>query len=61
MNKDQAEGRIDAVQGKLKEVAGRILGDKDLEVQGTIQKIGGKVQAGYGDFKQDVKKLSESE
>jgi uncharacterized protein YjbJ (UPF0337 family) len=60
MNKDQAEGRIEEAQGKLKEVAGRITGDKDLEVKGTIQKIGGKVQAGYGDFKEDVKRLSES-
>jgi uncharacterized protein YjbJ (UPF0337 family) len=60
MNKDQAKGRIDEVQGKLKEVAGKIIEDKDLQAEGTIQKVGGKVQAGYGDIKADLKKLGET-
>ena len=57
MNKDQAKGRIDEAKGKVKEVAGKIIGNKDLEQKGIIQNSGGKVQAGYGDLKQDVKNL----
>jgi uncharacterized protein YjbJ (UPF0337 family) len=58
MNKDQTAGRIDEVKGKVKEVAGKIVGNKDLEVKGTLQNASGKVQAGYGDLKADIKKSS---
>jgi uncharacterized protein YjbJ (UPF0337 family) len=33
-----------------------VSGDKELEVEGNIQKNLGKVQAGVGDIKEDVKK-----
>jgi uncharacterized protein YjbJ (UPF0337 family) len=56
MNKDQMKGRVEEVKGKVKEVAGKLVGNKDLEQEGTIQKTGGKVQAGYGDVKEDIKK-----
>lgn len=56
MNKDQAKGRIEEAKGKVKEVAGKVSGNKDLEQEGKIQKTIGKVQAGYGDLKEDIKK-----
>ncbi len=55
MNKDQVKGRIEEATGKVKEVAGKVTGDKDLEQEGKVQNIGGKVQAGYGDLKEDIK------
>jgi uncharacterized protein YjbJ (UPF0337 family) len=58
MNKDQVKGRAQEVKGKLKEVAGRISGNKNLEQEGKLQNVGGKVQAGYGDLKRDIKKDS---
>jgi uncharacterized protein YjbJ (UPF0337 family) len=60
MNKDQTAGRIDEMRGRLKEVAGRVIGDEGLQARGTIQKLAGKAQADYGDFKADVQRLSES-
>lgn len=60
MNKDQVKGRVEAVKGKTKEVAGKVSGDKDLEAKGKAQKVGGKVQAGYGDLKKDVKDVKDS-
>jgi uncharacterized protein YjbJ (UPF0337 family) len=55
MNKDQVKGRIEEATGKVKEVAGKVTGDKALEQEGKVQNIGGKVQAGYGDLKEDIK------
>jgi uncharacterized protein YjbJ (UPF0337 family) len=55
MNKDQVKGRIEEATGKVKEVTGKVTGDKDLEQEGKVQNIGGKVQAGYGDLKEDIK------
>lgn len=56
MNKDQVKGRITEASGNVKEVTGKATGDKDLERKGEFQKIGGKVQAWYGDLKKDIKK-----
>ncbi|CRI67243.1 conserved hypothetical protein [Thiocapsa sp. KS1] len=56
MNKDQVKGRYEEAKGKVKEVAGNVSGDKELEVEGNIQKNIGKVQAGVGDLKEDIKK-----
>ncbi len=55
MNKDQVDGRIGEGKGKIKEVTGKVLGDKKMEVEGNVQKNVGKVQKGMGDMKQDIK------
>jgi len=59
MNKDQVKGRIDEVKGKVKEAAGVLLDDKDLEIEGSVEKNVGKVQSGFGDLKQDINKATE--
>jgi uncharacterized protein YjbJ (UPF0337 family) len=56
MNKDQVKGRTRTVTGKIKESVGKATGDKDLEVKGTAEKVGGKARSTYGDIKDDVKK-----
>lgn len=55
MNKDQVKGRIEETKGKAKEVVGKILDNKEMEVKGNIQKNVGKIQAGLGDAKEDIK------
>ena len=55
MNKAQVKGRVEEAKGKVKQVAGKAVGNKELEQKGRIQKAGGKIQAGYGDLKEDVK------
>jgi uncharacterized protein YjbJ (UPF0337 family) len=54
-NKDQVEGRIRVVKGKYNEVAGKVTGDKKLEVKGKVQQIGGKAQEKLGDVKKRLK------
>ncbi len=56
MNKDQVTGRIHQAKGKTKEIVGKIVGDKELEIKGKIQDTGGKIQAEVGDLKSDIKK-----
>lgn len=56
MNKDQVKGRIGQTKGKIKEIAGKTTGNKSLENKGTLQKVGGKIRAEYGDVKSTVKK-----
>jgi uncharacterized protein YjbJ (UPF0337 family) len=46
------------VEGKINEVAGKVVGDKKLEVKGKVQQIGGEAQAKLGDVKQELKDSS---
>ena len=55
INKDQIKGRVKEAKGKIKEVAGNLVGNETQEAKGKIQKNLGKAQAKYGDVKQDVK------
>ena len=55
MNKDQVKGRVEEAKGQVKEATGKAVGNKELEQKGTVQKAGGKLRAGYGDLKKDIK------
>ena len=49
--KDQAEGTFHQVKGKVKEVAGDLSDNPELEAEGTDEKIAGKVQEKIGQVK----------
>ena len=49
--KDRAKGRINEAKGKLKEKAGRAIGNPDMEDQGAAEKVGGKIQRKIGEVK----------
>jgi len=55
-NKDQVKGRATEAEGKVKEVVGKLVGNKELEVKGIVQKHLGAVQGKIGDIKEDLKK-----
>jgi uncharacterized protein YjbJ (UPF0337 family) len=55
MNKDQVKGRVEQVKGSVKEAAGKVVGNTQLEAEGKVDKAVGKVQAAFGDLKEDVK------
>jgi uncharacterized protein YjbJ (UPF0337 family) len=59
MNKDQVKGRAEKTKGKIKEIVGKAVGNKEMEVEGKVQGIAGKTQAEYGDLKQDIKKATD--
>jgi uncharacterized protein YjbJ (UPF0337 family) len=56
MNKDQVKGRIRKIKGKVKETAGKLVGNTRLEHKGKLEQTAGTVQTGYGDLKSDVEK-----
>jgi len=49
--KDQAEGKFHAVKGTIKEVAGKLSDNPELEGEGAGEKIAGKVQEKIGQIK----------
>ena len=48
---DKAEGMFHEVKGKVKEVAGKLSNDPNLEAEGAGEKIAGKVQEKVGQVK----------
>ena len=55
MNKEQVKGRAEEAIGKVKEVTGRAVDDKELEAKGDAQQVAGKTRATAGDVVEDVK------
>jgi len=43
------------VEGMIKEVAGKLVGNEKLEQKGKVEKVMGEAQAAVGDIKQNVK------
>lgn len=54
--KDQAGGKFHTVKGMLKEAAGKLIGDPELEAEGAAEKNGGKVQKKVGQVEKVVGK-----
>ncbi len=54
MNKDRIEGSEKGIIGKVKEVAGKALGDAKLQSDGKAQ-AAGKIQNAVGGIKDTVK------
>lgn len=44
MDEDRVEGSSKQIKGKIKEVAGKVLGDAKLEAEGKADRAAGKVQ-----------------
>ncbi len=58
INKDQVKGQVNVVKGSVKEAAGKLVGNPNLEAEGKVQKIVGKVQTSVGDVEQNLKHAS---
>jgi uncharacterized protein YjbJ (UPF0337 family) len=54
--RDEAEGKLHQVKGKIKEIAGKLSDNQELEAEGTGEKIAGKVQEKIGQVKKVVGK-----
>ena len=55
-NRDKTEGTWKKVKGKIKEVAGKAVGNRDLEAEGKADQLSGNVQEKVGRLKNIVKK-----
>lgn len=48
MNKDETEGKKDSLKGRIKEAAGALLDDRELQEKGADERAGGQVQEAFG-------------
>jgi uncharacterized protein YjbJ (UPF0337 family) len=64
-NRDQVKGKIDNLKGRVKQAAGSVSGDKELEAEGAAERIKGAAQEKLGDVKhkvaEDIEEDDESE
>ena len=58
MNKKQLKGRVKAVQGRIKEATGKLVGNEALERKGKAEKSAADKKVLYEDLKEDVRKLA---
>jgi uncharacterized protein YjbJ (UPF0337 family) len=47
-NKDEAEGKAKKIKGKVKDKAGEMINDPDLEAEGEAEHIEGELQDKFG-------------
>ena len=53
------EDKLNQAKGALKETAGKLTGDKKLEVEGVVEKTAAKVKDVANDVAEDFKKTAE--
>jgi uncharacterized protein YjbJ (UPF0337 family) len=58
MNKKQIKSRAKAVQGRIKEATGKLVGDKAMEKKGAAEKNAAQRKVLYEDLKEDVRNLA---
>lgn len=54
MNRDELEGKKENLKGRVKEAAGVLTGNKDLEAEGSDEREGGAVQEDLGRARRKV-------
>ncbi len=55
MDKDRVVGSAKEIKGKIKEVAGKVIGDVKLESEGKADQAAGKVRNAVGGLKDTLK------
>ena len=54
MDRQRMEGGLKKATGTVKEKAGQITGDRDLEAEGESERAGGRAQEGFGTARRKV-------
>ena len=55
MNKNQVNGTVKDLTGKVQEEAGKLVGNKEQQAKGLIKQVEGKAEKALGDAKEVVK------
>ncbi|MES2877121.1 MAG: CsbD family protein [Pseudomonadota bacterium] len=56
MNKNQVQGTLKDMAGKVQEGAGKLVGSKKQEAKGLQKQVEGKTEKAVGDLQKAVKK-----
>jgi len=59
MDKDHVKGAADRAKGTIKDAAGKVMGDKEPQAEGKIDKAKGAAHEAVGDVKDAFRKASE--
>jgi uncharacterized protein YjbJ (UPF0337 family) len=60
MDREHVKGAADKAKGAIKDVAGKIMGDKKLQSEGKFDKAKGAVHDAAGDIKDAFRNASKS-
>jgi uncharacterized protein YjbJ (UPF0337 family) len=60
MDKEHVKGAADKAKGAVKDAAGKMTGDKELQAEGKMDKAKGAAHSAVGDAKDAVKKAADS-
>jgi uncharacterized protein YjbJ (UPF0337 family) len=55
MDKEHVKGAADKAKGAIKDAAGKVTGDKELQAEGKMDKAKGAAHSAVGDVKDAVK------
>jgi uncharacterized protein YjbJ (UPF0337 family) len=58
MNKDRVEGKVKDIAGRVERQAGEWTGDTNAQVKGAAKQVEGKVQNAWGQAKDATKKAA---
>jgi uncharacterized protein YjbJ (UPF0337 family) len=59
VDKDEIKGKLEQAEGYVKEKAGEMTGNEDLEAEGEADKAAGSVREGYGEAKDKVREATD--
>jgi uncharacterized protein YjbJ (UPF0337 family) len=54
MDRDEIKGKVEKAKGYVKDKAGEIINDPDLEAQGEVEQAEGEVREGFGKARRKV-------
>jgi uncharacterized protein YjbJ (UPF0337 family) len=60
INRDQVKGRAKELEGKVQEVAGKMVGSEHQQAKGNVKKNLGELQARFGDAREMIKDSQKS-
>ena len=60
MDKEHVKGAADKAKGAIKDAAGKLTGDKELQAEGKMDKAKGAAHSAVGDVKDAVKKAADN-
>lgn len=53
-NEDEVKGKAKRIKGKIKEQAGDVMNDPDLEIEGEAEQIEGHIQEKTGKIRRNI-------
>jgi uncharacterized protein YjbJ (UPF0337 family) len=59
MDKDEIKGKVEKAKGYVKEKAGQVTGNEDLEAEGIADRAAGEVRETIGEGKDKVKRAAD--